>query len=250
MKNNIFLTFLFMLTTVSQETYADVTLDRTRIILDSSIHSISVTLENTNQKSPFLLQIWIEDEAGNKVHSPLVALPPLQKIEAGAKARAKIQMVTNNLPQNKESVFYLNVLEIPVKKDKGNFVQIAIKTRTKIFYRPTKLNASDTAFVFPSIDKISLIKNTDGRFEVINPGPYHITFVKARRGRDENSINDFNPIMIRPESKTLLDVDGNKLGAHPFLTYVSDDGDQIDAEFNCHENTCVLDGVSIPLSVK
>ncbi len=45
----------------------------------------------------------------------------------------------NALPQDRESLFYLNVREIPPKPDKPNVLQLAMQSRIKLFYRPAAI---------------------------------------------------------------------------------------------------------------
>lgn len=61
--------------------FAQLTLDRTRIIFDrSQSSSQSIVVSNNNKSDPYLAQSWIEDAQGNRIESPLVALPILQRI--------------------------------------------------------------------------------------------------------------------------------------------------------------------------
>ncbi|MCP6324282.1 fimbria/pilus periplasmic chaperone, partial [Klebsiella pneumoniae] len=48
------------------------------------------------------------------------------------------------LPADRESVFWLNVLDVPPQPqgEGGNFMQFAIRTRVKLFYRPVGLPGS------------------------------------------------------------------------------------------------------------
>ncbi|MBP0644981.1 fimbria/pilus periplasmic chaperone, partial [Mycobacterium tuberculosis] len=84
-----------------------------------------------------LAQAWIEDPEGNKIESPLTALPPLQRVEPGAKSQIKIQVTGGTIPlaQDKEALYYFNLREIPPKSNKPNTLQIALQTRVKLFYR-------------------------------------------------------------------------------------------------------------------
>ncbi len=66
---------------------AAINLDRTRIIFNSTDKSASVILQNQSPSSPYLAQSWLENTKGQKIESPLVALPPMQRIDAGQKAR-------------------------------------------------------------------------------------------------------------------------------------------------------------------
>ncbi|WP_049611208.1 molecular chaperone, partial [Yersinia massiliensis] len=57
---------------------AAINLDRTRIVFNDTDKSASIILVNQSTTSPYLAQSWIEDSAGQKVDSPLAALPPMQ----------------------------------------------------------------------------------------------------------------------------------------------------------------------------
>ncbi|HBY5838690.1 TPA: molecular chaperone, partial [Klebsiella pneumoniae] len=70
---------------------AAIALDRTRVILNGSERAESVEISNQNKELPYLAQAWIEDAQGNKIKDPLVALPPIQRVEAGEKSQVKIQ---------------------------------------------------------------------------------------------------------------------------------------------------------------
>ena len=65
-----------------------VSLDRTRLIITGKDSSASANLTNTSPDIPFLAQSWVEDSKGNKITSPLVVLPPLQRINGGQKGSA------------------------------------------------------------------------------------------------------------------------------------------------------------------
>ena len=43
------------------------------------------------------------------------------------------------LPSDRESLFWLNIMEIPLKVEDPNSVQFAIRQRLKLFYRPPAL---------------------------------------------------------------------------------------------------------------
>ncbi len=117
--------------------YAAIALDRTRVVFDGSEKSVSLNISNENKQLPYLAQGWIEDDKGNKITSPLTVLPPVQRVEANAKSQVKVQGLpaVNGLPQDRESLFYFNLREIPPRSDKPNTLQVALQTRIKLFYR-------------------------------------------------------------------------------------------------------------------
>lgn len=66
--------------------WAGIALDRTRLIITGDARSVSANLTNTSPSIPFLAQSWVEDANGTKITSPLMVLPPLQRINAGKRA--------------------------------------------------------------------------------------------------------------------------------------------------------------------
>ncbi|MEX6064777.1 fimbria/pilus periplasmic chaperone [Providencia hangzhouensis] len=61
--------------------------------------------------------------------------PPVHRIEANSKSQIKIQSLPaiSQLPKDRESIYYLNVREIPPRSEKANVLQIALQTKIKIF---------------------------------------------------------------------------------------------------------------------
>ena len=76
---------------LSQGANAAVGLDRTRVIFDGGKDATSVNITNNNTQLPYLAQGWIEDEAGKKITSPLIVLPPVQRLEPGKQSQLKVQ---------------------------------------------------------------------------------------------------------------------------------------------------------------
>lgn len=74
--------------------------------------------------------------------------PPISRVEATKSQTLRITALPNasTLNQQQESVLWLNVLDIPPKPTaKGgetvpdNFLQLAIRSRIKFFYRPSTI---------------------------------------------------------------------------------------------------------------
>ena len=87
--------------------WAGIALDRTRMIITGDARSVSANLTNTSPSIPFLAQSWVEDAHGTKITSPLMVLPPLQRINGGQKGIARVTKTSgiNALPQDRESLF-------------------------------------------------------------------------------------------------------------------------------------------------
>lgn len=150
--------------------------DRTRIIFNGNEKASSLKLENQSKQLPYLAYSWIEDEKGNKDDTFLVALPPIQRLNPGAISQVRIvkQDKARSLPQDRESLFYFNVREIPPEpENKGNnaVVQMALQSRMKLFWRPAALKKKPGVEVEHQL-KISQQGNT---LLVNNPTAYYIT---------------------------------------------------------------------------
>ncbi|MBH2581546.1 fimbria/pilus periplasmic chaperone [Serratia nevei] len=225
--------------TVSQHAQAAIALDRTRVIFDGGQNSVSLNLSNQNKQLPYLAQGWLEDEQGNKIQSPLVVLPPVQRIEPGKPSQIKIQALpaAKQLPQDRETLYYFNLREIPPKSNKPNTLQIALQTRIKLFYRPAAIVPSRTDMATPWQEQLTLTRQGE-RYQVNNPTPYYITIVDAGSKKGGEGVKGFEPFMIAPKSQASLTVGAAALGGSPVLTYINDYGGRPQLSFSCSGTSC------------
>lgn len=223
----------------AQSAVAAIALDRTRIIYDGSQKSLSLNISNENKQLPYLAQGWIEDAQGNKIASPLTVLPPVQRIEPGAKSQVKVQGLpaVNLLVQDRESLFYFNLREIPPRSDKPNTLQIALQTRIKLFYRPKALMQTSKEMATPWQEQITLSRLGDS-YQVQNPTPYFVTLVDASSSVKGESVNGFEPLMLDPKGSGTLKASARALGSSPVLTYINDYGGRPKLQFSCNGSSC------------
>lgn len=221
---------------------AAIGLDRTRVVFDGSKDAASMTITNNNTQLPYLAQGWIEDEQGNKITSPLIVLPPVQSLEPGKKSQVKVQALpaVKSLPQDRETVYYFNLREIPPRSDKANSLQIALQTRIKLFYRPASIVPSQQERSDPWQKQLILTREADD-FQVNNPTPYYITLIDARSSKEGKTSPGFEPLMVPPKGTLKLGVSAAALGSKPWLTYVNDYGGRPALAFSCTGNTCKVD---------
>ena len=219
--------------------WAGIALDRTRMIITGDARSVSANLTNTSPSIPFLAQSWVEDAHGTKITSPLMVLPPLQRINGGQKGIARVTKTSgiNALPQDRESLFYLNVREIPPKPDKPNVLQLAMQSRIKLFYRPTAIVPETPGAVWQN----QLIFHKQGqRWTVDNPTPYFVTLIGFSRKPEAQGggrLTDFPGIMIPPKSS--LDFNVSDASVCQFsMMYVNDFGGHPELKFSCTGNVC------------
>ncbi|WP_434638742.1 molecular chaperone [Klebsiella sp. I138] len=209
-----------MAVTAILPTHASVIVNGTRVIYDSKERDVSVRLTNTGTQ-PVLVQSWIDDGQQNAkpdhLSTPFTLTPPINRINAGKSQTLRISYTgITALPQNKESVYWLNVLEIPAaqKNEKDSKLQVAFRTRIKLFYRPDIL--SDRGRVTEAAEKVQWSVAGD-KLTAINTSPYFISLVSVtlsnngRKGSLEGEMvpplgkYDFRlPGSLRPGTGTTL----------------------------------------------
>lgn len=234
---------LFLLLSASYMTSASaaVSLDRTRIILNENKGSVSLNITNNSPDLPYLAQAWIEDISGKTIEGPILALPPIQRLEQKEQSQIKVQPLDDMsmLPKDRESVFYFNLREIPPKSKDDNTLQIALQTRVKVYYRPESIIInSDNLELAPQ--KKLVLEKQGANYTMYNPTPYYITVVSAKKDFSENTIDGFKSFMIEPNGKEALSLNANQLNKKPILTYINDFGAQIDMEFDCKSDKCTV----------
>lgn len=190
------------LTLVTAQTYANVVINTTRVIYQESNKDVVVQLIN-NGSEPSLVQAWIDD---GDIHStpetanvPFLLSPPVVKVTANNGQQLRIKKIGPQLATDRESVFYLNVLDIPPIPENlqgQNTLQLAVKSRIKLFYRPKdlKINPDTVAHhieLHPQGNQITIRNNA----------PYHFTLANIDQGNQKNVLND--AIMIPPFSSAM-----------------------------------------------
>lgn len=215
---------------------AAIHLDQTRIIFNSRNQSVSIILTNQSKTLPYLAQSWLENAAGERVDSPLIALPPMQRINAGKKSQVRIMKLPDAkmLATDRETLFYFNVREIPPQSEMANVVQIAIQNRVKLFYRPTNIDY-DYNEVWQ--EKLQLSKQGES-LKIHNPTPYYITLGYLSQDNRGN-FPGFDSVMIAPFATEWVKTPGYS-GIRYSVGYMDDFGGIVIRIFNCLSVTCQI----------
>ena len=136
----------------AQAAQANVVVSNTRVVFPAQQHEVTVRLTNDNPH-PALVEAWIDSgdvhSTPDNVSTPFLITPPLFRMEAHRDQSLRIISTATNLPNDRESLFWLNVLEIPPKptslETQGkNLLQFAFRSRLKLFYRPAGLKGDPT----------------------------------------------------------------------------------------------------------
>lgn len=164
--------------------HANVIIAGTRVIFPAKDGEITVRLTNQNN-TPALIEAWVDSgdpmSTPDKVKTPFLITPPLFRMEPNRDQSLRILFTHSDqpLPTDRESVFWLNVLEVPPKPTSlemqgKNSMQLAIRSRLKLFYRPADL-AGDPLKA-PSELSFKATSNAGSAALVVhNPTPYYVT---------------------------------------------------------------------------
>lgn len=155
---------------------AGVIIGGTRVIFEGAKKEATINITNPDN-TPYLIQSWIDMQDGVAGKASFIITPPLYRLDGGQKNLERIVM-TSSLPQEQESLFWLNIKAIPSASKQMNALQIAVKTRIKLIYRPEGLRAST-----PEEQANKLTWQQSGNaIQVNNPTPYVINFNEITLG--------------------------------------------------------------------
>ncbi|HVI56690.1 MAG TPA: fimbria/pilus periplasmic chaperone [Luteibacter sp.] len=201
---------------------ASVVMNGTRFVYRAGEKEIVVKVSNVG-KLPALTQAWLDDGNANAkpetIDVPFNVTPPISRVEAGKAQTLRVAYTGGELPTDRESQFWLNILEVPPKaeatEDDVGQMQLAFRYRLKLFYRPKGLAGSADA----AAERLAWSIPGGGGVSVGNDSAFHVT------------VNDVK-----------LKVDGKDVEAEPFAlephgvytvptTTVVEPGSKVDVEF-------------------
>ncbi|HDS3407706.1 TPA: fimbria/pilus periplasmic chaperone [Citrobacter freundii] len=178
--------------------HAGIVIYGTRVIYPAEKNEITLQLMNQEQNAS-LVQAWVDD--GNtslppeKIQVPFLLTPPVVRVPGNSGQQLKIKKMPNMLPNNKESLFYLNVLDIPPNNPANagkNVIKFAMQNRIKLFYRPSGIAPVNSE----TFKKIVLSRNGKG-FIIKNDNANWVTVAEIKIGSVK--IND-KSVMVAPFS--------------------------------------------------
>lgn len=162
-------------------------LNGTRFIYDENKKNITFEVTN-NASQMYGGQVWVDNTSeGNGIY--MVPQPPFFKVGAKQKQIIRIMKTDSSLPTDRESLFWLNVQEVPPKPDvkdsRGSVLAIAMNSRVKLIYRPSALkNGRENA------EKKLTIEQRGDITWVKNPTPYYMAIVGVQTNGRELKLSD------------------------------------------------------------
>lgn len=162
-------------TTLAGEAMAAFTLNGTRFIYEEGKKSISLEVNNSEEQT-YGGQVWIDNvsQSGDDVF--IVPSPPFFKVDGKGKQIVRLMNANPALPKDRESLFWLNVQEVPPKpkESEGSMLAIAMNTQVKLIYRPKAV-----ADGRKDAEKQLTFISRDGSVWLNNPTPYYFAVTKV-----------------------------------------------------------------------
>ena len=190
---------LWLGTTLAVHVQAGIVLNTTRIIYPASHKEASLLVQNTGT-GDILAQSWLEREDATEpaLDLPFAVTPALARMPGNAKQLIRVIYAGEGMPADRESVFWLNVQEIP-QSARENQLQIAIRQRIKLFYRPLGL-AGDPLKAAQGVQW----QLRDGKLQVYNPTPYHVSMIRLGLRQQDVELLGAEGRMLAPMQRVQL----------------------------------------------
>ncbi|MCI3086817.1 fimbrial chaperone [Escherichia coli] len=210
---------------MSSQAMAAFVLNGTRFIYEEGKKNTSFEVTNQSTET-YGGQVWIDNTNQSNSQVYMVPAPPFFKVAPKEKQIVRIMKTDSTLPTNRESLFWLNVQEIPPKpkNTEGGSLAVAINTKVKLIYRPKSLVEGRK-----DAEKAMQIVHRDGETYLSNPTPYYFAVTAVKVNGQNVKLKDAvlnNIAQLAPESEVAL---GNVvLNGAVSVTAVNDWGGLVD----------------------
>lgn len=137
-----------LMASFASSAHASVILYGTRVIFPADQTEVTLKISNEGD-TPALAQAWLDSGDGRQtpeeIDVPFVIAPSLSRLEPKGHQTLRIIYSGQALPADRESLFWVNVLDIPPKEpsqaqeESSGSLGLAFRTRIKLMYRPKDL---------------------------------------------------------------------------------------------------------------
>lgn len=205
---------------VSQPASADIVISGTRVIYPESAKDVTVNMENRGNK-PLLVQTWLDDGRDTtnpqELKLPFIVTPPVSRVDPSKGQTVRITWLGQAMPKDRESMYWFNVLEVPPKakaEESQNMLQLAFRTRIKMFFRPNNLKGD------PSTAAAQLKWSQQANALVAqNDSPFYVSIAKIETSAGGKKV-ELEPHVVAPFASQRYEMK-NASGKVNKLTYTT-----------------------------
>ncbi|WP_265462695.1 fimbria/pilus periplasmic chaperone [Aeromonas salmonicida] len=232
--------FIFLCINTDGQAWAGVVMTGSRIIYSERAKDYSIQFSNKDE-FPNIIQIWTDvdnpESTPETANGPFAIFPSVFKINPMGGQMARLLYTGAKAPSDRESIYYLNFLQIPLvnKIDDSNKMLVMLRSRLKIFYRPDGISGSPHNVV--NTLKFKLVHQKDGLYIfATNNSGYYASLVN---GKLTLSGEDFTvPVNMIPPYETSRWYVGNNIAMPNYnpiskfhFTLVNDQGGMVTKEY-------------------
>ncbi|CAD5746653.1 fimbrial chaperone [Escherichia coli] len=177
----------FLLSLVmSSQAIAAFVLNGTRFIYEEGKKNTSIEVTNQSTET-YGGQTWIDNTNQGNSQVYMVMTPPFFRVAPKEKQLVRIIKTDTALPSDRESLFWLNVQEIPpMPKNNGEGVlAVAINTKVKLIYRPKSLLEGRN-----DAERFLRIIHRGREVFLHNPTPYYFAVTAVKINGKDVKLND------------------------------------------------------------
>lgn len=161
---------------------AGISLGSTRLVIAAPQGEGTVEVRNEGT-TPVLLQVWLDrgdpQVAPEDLQVPLIVEHPVLRLEPGRQQSLRLHFTGRpEPPQERESLYWLNVQEVPVQASSAAVprLQVAFRTRIKVMYRPLAVMAGANR-AWEGL-RFSLAETAgETLLRIFNPARVHVTLL-------------------------------------------------------------------------
>lgn len=197
---------------------AGISLSATRLIFDGKHKEAGITVRNSGED--VLIQSWVDSDTPGATSTPFAVTPPLVRVVGKEQQLLRVIYEGTGMPDDKESVVWLNVQEIPQAAKIQNTLQLAVRQRIKVFFRPSGLNAN--AYLAPTELLWRLVDRAGKTVLTINnPGLYHVSMADIKLQSGQSMEQPADSMMIAPGEQKELAIKKFDSSSMPNLSFMN-----------------------------
>lgn len=201
--HSCWMAILFCLTLIIiHKASASVTMQGNRVIYPAQAREKTLQFNN-DDNVPALVQVWLdidnEKSTPETADAPFIASPQIFRMNPGSGQMVRLVYSGKKLPTDRESLFYLNFLQVPASKQsetEKNKLMLLITNRLKVFYRPEGLAGQSN-----HVGEQLRVQRNGGVLQVSNPTAYYANVSHAQIITNNKSFGIEQADMVPPFSQ-------------------------------------------------